>query len=401
LWLAACSLLSCARPKARPAPRWQPSEFLIGLRCAPPQKPQHYAQAAKAGFNTIVDCVGPDALDLAQRHGLKLTVARFGLDPATLSRAEGRRRVAKVIERFRDAPALWGYFLGDEVTEGQFAGYARVAEFVRERDPAHPFFLNLVSCDAWVGPALASADYAGYVDRFVRAVRPPLLTYSHYPFRATDDARFYFENLELMRRLAAAHDLPFCQTLRGSVWRGMQPLDEGKLRWQVYTSLAYGAKGIVWFSYWGAPEGSREGIVEPDGTPTERYRWIAALNAEVRALGPTLLRLRSVAVYHAGEVPIGTASLPPHGLVGSVEGGAFVVGLFEDEKAEPYVFVANKDYRREAKAKLVINRRCRSVVWLDPAKGDWRDMPARADQFETVLELPLPPGGGKLIRLGL
>jgi len=396
-------LASCfpARPRPTPEP-WQPHEFLIGLRGAPPPKSDAYAQAAAAGFNVIVDYVGPEALDLARRHGLKLMVAKIGLDLATFRQAEGRRAAAALIERFRAHPALGGYYLGDEAREADFADYARLADVVRERDSPRPFFLGLLPCDAFVGPALSTADYAGYLERFIATVSPALLTWAYHPFREKGEDRFYFENLELVRRAALAHDLPLCPTLRASVWRGMAPLGEGELRGQVYTALAYGAKGIAWFSYWGAPEGGRDGIVQPDGTLTERYRWVAALNAELRALGPTLLRLRSAEVCHTGDVPPGAARLPTHALVGSVEGGAFVVGLLDGGGThERYVMLASKDFRRGATATLTVNRPCRSIAWLDPSSGRWQDLPIRADRFQTAVEFPLPPGGGRLLRLTL
>lgn len=398
--ILALSLASCLRLGARPpAVPWQPSEFLIGLRSPPPAKAEAYALAAQAGFTTIVDSVGPDALGLARHNGLKLMVGKIGLDTATCSRAEGRRRTADQVERFRGHPALWGYFLGQEAREADFEALGRLADFVREHGQDKPFFLSLLPSDAFVGPALADADYVDYVERFLRAVRPPLLAWAGLPLRAGAPEGGYFENLEIIRRAALAHGIPFCAPLRGAVWPGMAPLGEGDLRWQVYTSLAYGARGVAWFSYWGAPDGGREGIVAPDGSPTERYRWVAALNAELRTLGPTLLRLRSTAVYHTGDVPPGATRLPAHGLVGSVEGGSFVVGLFDGDGC--CVLLASKDRQRDVTARMTIQRPCRSAVWLDPATGRWLDLPVRTDRFRTAIEFPLPPGGGRLLRLGL
>jgi len=402
LWLAACSLSSCARPHPAPAPAaWRPSEFLIALRGAPPPKPQHYAQAAQAGFNALAEPVGYDALDLARRYGLKLIAGPVGLDPQTLGDREGRRRVAEAIGRFRAHPALWGYAPTLAPSEANFADLARIADFVREHDPAHPLFVNLYPCDAWVGPVLPTADYVSYAERFVAAVRPALLSYACFPFREKEDGGFYYENLELIRRIALEHGLPFYPTLQGSSWSGMRPPGEGEVRWLAYTSLAYGAKGVVWFGYWGAPGGSRDGIVQPDGLETERYRWIAALNGELRVLGPVLLRLRSVGVWHTGPTPVGAARLPVHGLVGATEGGAFVVGEFAGAEGAHYVLIVNKDTHRDATAKLTINQPCRAVAWLEPVIGDWSEMATVADRFQTVTEFPLRPGGGRLIRLTL
>ena len=333
LCLAAWGLAGCSRPRpgGAPASTWRPGEFLIALRGAPPAKLEHYTPVAQASFNAIAGNVGPDALSLARRCGLKLIMGGTGLDAHTLSDRAGRRRVAGLLARFRDDPALWGYYyMAGEPREADLDAVAQVADFAREHDPAHPLFVTLLPSDAWVGPALATADYTGYLESFAAKVRPALLSHANFPFREKGDTGFYFENLEAVRRTALAHGLPFYPTLRGAVWSGMRRPTEGELRWLAYTSLAYGAKGVVWFGYWGAPGGGRDGIVQPDGLLTERYRWIATLNAELRALGPTLMRLRSTAVHHTGEVPVGGSRLPVHGLVGSAEGGSFVVGEFLD-----------------------------------------------------------------------
>jgi len=398
VWLAACGLTACARP--RPAQGWQPSEFLIALRGAPPPKPQLYAQVARAGFNVIGDGVGSDALDLARSHGLRVMLGQIGLDPRTLRDRGNVRGVAEAVRRFRTHPALWGYFVGDEMLESQLPDIVSLAAFARQHDPAHPLLISLLPCDAWVGPALATADYAGYVERFIASARPALLNFGHFPFREKADSEFYFENLELIRRAALAHGLPFCPTLQAASWPGMRPPTDGELRWLVYTSLAYGAKGVVWFRYWGAPAGSRQGIVEPDGLATERYKAVAALNAELRAIGPELMRLRSVAVWHTGATPVGATRLPVHGLVGAVEGGAFVVGEFDAGNGETQLLVVNRDYSRPAAARLTLNRPCRGLAWLDPALGRWADLAVTTDRFQTVAELPLPPGGGRLLRIG-
>ena len=66
---------------------------------------------------------------------------------------------------------------------------------------------------------------------------------------------------------------------------------------------------------------------------------------------------------------------------------------------EPHLLVVNKSHAREVVAKLTINQACESLVWFDPSRGDWLDVAAVADRFQTIIEFPLPPGGGRLLRL--
>jgi hypothetical protein len=341
----------------------------------------------------MMDDVGPDALDLAARHGLRLAVSRIGLDAGTFESIEGRRVAGELVARFRTHRGLWGYRLSDAVREQDAAGWGRVASLVREADPGHPFLASVLPADAWVGPALASGDYPGYLARFLQAVRPPVL---HVALDKGDGSLLY-ETLEHARRAALDHGLPLIVTLRRGAGREPTAKSEAELRAPLYAALAYGARAVVWPGYWGMGEG---GLVARDGTPSERLAWVAALNRELRTLGPELLRLRSAAVYHAGApVPRGTTALPARALVGAVEGGAFLVALFEDERRAPYVLLVNKDAAKEAKARLVVQRVCRAVEAFDVSDGRWKELPLKGERFETTTELPLRPGDGKLLRL--
>ena len=68
------------------------------------------------------------------------------------------------------------------------------------------------------------------------------------------------------------------------------------------------------------------------------------INAELKALGPTLLGLTSTNVYHIGsrlKVPSGAYGASLDALVPSTNSGHLVVGEFSDAKGNRYVLVAN------------------------------------------------------------
>ena len=65
-------------------------------------------------------------------------------------------------------------------------------------------------------------------------------------------------------------------------------------------SLAYGMKGILYFVYWPYPPLGKSAIVDMKGKPTRLYPIIKRLNGDIRAIGPTLLSLRSTGTYHSG-----------------------------------------------------------------------------------------------------
>ncbi|NQT52715.1 hypothetical protein HQ576_11715 [bacterium] len=385
LALVACGLPSCA-PRVAERRMWQPRGFIIGLHGAPPTKSEHYAAVRRAGFNLVLGHVGPDALDMARRHGLKLGVGRIGMDVQTFANVEGRQRALHLIEQARGHAALWGYHLGDGAHEKDFAAYRRLASFVRELDPKPPAFIGLHGAGAWLGPSLASGDYPGYLRRFVRQVRPELLCAS------LSEGGLAAETLEHLRRATCGRGLQFLVVIATGDGKARRPLGEATLRSQAYLSLAYGARGVVWSGLYASRRGG----------PANPYAAVATFNRELRALGPVLLRLECVGVYHAGsKVPRGASTIPARGLVGAAEGGELAVGVFEDDAARPHVMVVSRDTVGAANAKVTLQRVCRGVERFDVTTGRWQELAVEREQFTSTVEVPLRPGGGALLRLTL
>jgi hypothetical protein len=68
---------------------------------------------------------------------------------------------------------------------------------------------------------------------------------------------------------------------------------EAQLRWQVYRSLAYGAKGVLYFCYYTPPgaEFPKGGaIMGRAGRPTRHYDQAKRINAEIKNLGGFLMK---------------------------------------------------------------------------------------------------------------
>lgn len=392
LVLSCLVLASCAFP-GRPQAPWHLRRFVIAARGAPPPRHETYRQAAAAGIRVLGDEVGPEGLQVARATGLKLLVGRIGLDPTVLRDKTDRERVARTLAALRRERAVWGYLITRPALEPELKAVGLVAGFVRRHDPDHPLIVPLVPCDAFVGPALETPDYARYLERFFAAVEPAVLYSLHLPFRKLGPPALYFENLELMRKASPSRRVPFLVTIRCAEMPGMEPVAEARLRWLANTALAYGAKGVVWLGYYG-----RGGMVTPEGLETKAYRWVAALNRELEALGDQLLGLTSTAVYHVGEIPSGATRLPTHGLLGAVEGGEFLVGMFKDAEGRDYCLLINKSHERRAIARLTINRPCEAVHWYDPQGRRWEPMAAVVDRFQTRVEFPLLPGSARLLR---
>ena len=106
---------------------------------------------------------------------------------------------------------------------------------------------------------------------------------------------------------------------------------EVQLRWQAFTSIVYGAKGLLYFCYWNPSyqgstfptEGSIMAATGPNGTyaPTAHYAQAQKINANLLVYGGYLLHATSTAVLH---LPLGYTATDPSFTLGA---GAFVTGI--------------------------------------------------------------------------
>src|SRR5439155_20970210 len=142
--------------------------------------------------------------------------------------------------------------------------------------------------------------------QFVETVRPKLLSFDHYALVEAGERPGYFENLEVIRREALRAEVPFASILLATPHGAYRDPSEADLRWQVYTSLAYGARGILYFTYWTPRSDTwnfHNGILDEQGRRTAHYAQVRRINSELNALARTLVHLRSAGVYHAGGLP--------------------------------------------------------------------------------------------------
>lgn len=211
---------------AAPIVEWAPTEFPISYWCGPPLKggfvtPERFEEIKEAGMTYIVPegenrpTVADNLalLDTAHKVGMKAFIQDVRL-PHSLSEPDAQQRIHAVIKDYAKHPALLGYFLKDEPPTSKFKGFGEVVAFMRQHDPGHPIFINLLPNYA-TPKQLEAANYEEYVTRFLDEVRPFVLCYDHYHFamdKTTGQARdgvHFFPNLAIARRLAKARGIPF------------------------------------------------------------------------------------------------------------------------------------------------------------------------------------------------
>jgi len=170
--------------------------------------------------------------------------------------------------------------------------------------------------------------------------------------------------------------------------------------------LAYGARGIEYFTYFTPQRGNyRMGAVDHFGHRTSTWDAMRRVNAEIHALAPTLTRLHSVGVYHYPESPKFSQGLFSSKLVRFIHmvkdedqyvappvAARFLVGEFEDDGGHTFLMIVNKDLTYSFKFEIDFKRPVGTIQRINPYTG----LP---EPFEGEQNW-LAPGGGILLQLG-
>ena len=297
--VAACTLIGgIAMSQDAGRERFVQDRFAIGFWVDPPADetmPETYADIAAANFTLVLGAYASGApetrqrcLELCEQHGMATLLWTGGLEP----------------EELPEGPTLWGYCLKDEPNVNDFPELRERVDAIREARPGRLSYINLYPNYA-NEQQLGVPDYDEHVRRFVEEVGVDVLSMDHYPvIKPSGDSRgSYCSNLEVMRKYSLQKGIPFWNFFNTMPFGPHFDPTEADLRWQIYTSLAYGAKGVLYFCYWTPPGGEFPkggAIIARDGRKTRHYGQAQRINAEVKALGPTLMQLTSIGVRRLG-----------------------------------------------------------------------------------------------------
>ncbi len=348
--LSAMVFGAVARAQTGGVPLMKPEEFAVLPWGWTPGDRTALEGIRECGFN-LAGFTNIEHLDLVAEAGLKAIVSLPAIhadDAACALPAEEIGARARAAAQAVDGhPACFGYYLRDEPGAGAFPGLARWVQAVRDAAPGALPYINLFP--NYASPQqLGVATYAEYLDSYLATVRPPFLSYDHYALMADGSLRAgYFQNLEAVRAAALGHRLPFWNiVLANAHFHYAEPTPAG-FRFQLYTTLAYGARGISYFTYFAPAVGNyRLAPVDQFGHPTPTWEMLRNVNLQLHRLGPTYITLESVNVFHHPTVPEGCRGLDSSRHLSAVNGGELLVGEFEGPGGRPYVLVVNKDLHR-------------------------------------------------------
>jgi len=398
-WALAAPAQSIYTAQAAPA-----RDFPVMAWGSSPADPEQLVGMKEAGLNISGFCRA-EHVDRVHAAGLSCFVSDKrinGYDFAKLPPEEEiRRQIAAVRKEVDHSPAVIGFYLRDEPEVGLMPGLGKVAALLREALPDKLPYVNLFP-NRVPAARLGTDSYESYVRMLVKSVGQPFLSYDNYSLVEGEMLDGFFTNLEIIRRLALELDVPFWNCILANAhFNYMEPSD-ATFNIQVYSTLAYGGRGIQYFTYFTPQVGNyRLGAVDQFGNRTPTWGMLRRINNQIHALAPSLRKLRSTGVYHYPDAPEQCRPLSESRLIEAVEltqrlvrrpaGGRFLVGEFEDEAKRPYFLVVNKDLENSFRFRVVLKKADGKLFRVSPYSG-------KEEPFGREMDW-LGPGAGVLFRI--
>lgn len=243
-------------------------------------------------------------------------------------------------------------------------------------------------------------SYADYVYRWSN-LRPDFLMYDYYPFKS--DGSFgsnYYSDMEIVRIMSMSAQIPFWTYIQScSIPNDLRIPNANEIRYQIYTSLAYGCKGYSYFLYWTPTSGITNGLVSNNGMiNTTLYNAARDTNAEVQKLGSALLSLNSQAVYHTGSLAAGTTVLPSSFFFKPTDTALpMIIGYFTNNAGRKFIMAVNRDFSSSRTITFTLNPKPSAITEISKSTGS--EISTNYNSGTGLVSASFAPGEGKLFAL--
>jgi hypothetical protein len=399
--------------------------YPVGLWVAPPPHETtnaRYAEIAEAGFTFVIGIDGcggfcqPGETTTPDNAPLLNAAAANGLQALVFDKRVGhiqnypqdqwRDIIATTLREYQKFPAFAGFDIRDEPHASAFEQIGVVNRVLRDLDPRVLGYVNLF-------PTYASADQLGtptyeeHLDRYVTEAVPDVISFDHYALLGPSPAvrADYFHNWVLVRRQALRSGLPSWVFILACSHYGYRLPTQAELLWQINVSLAYGCKGIQYFTYWTPPlDGFYEALVSVDGQLTPLYYAAEQINnGHLQPVGRQLLPLISESVAHFGEAepPMSVDVFEGDYWVSSASGSAAILSRFADRQDPDrrWLLVVNRAFDAAASTSLTLDRRVDAVFEYQPAHDRFTAVRPDSHGRPRTLSVETEPGASRLYRL--
>ena len=329
-------------------------------------------------------------LDKCQEYGMKLILRDERTSFRTfqrLGKEEFKKGVLNAYNDFGKHPATFGFFVGDEPGVTEYADYIETVKIVMEIAPELTPFANLVpywggGSDFDMFAGWKEEKHTEIVENFLSKTKIPLLGYDQYSQCLNDHANqecginSYFYVLDNYNAITKKHDIPFYASLIACGHWDYRSPTEDDIRWQIYTAISHGARGIIWFhlyqydagtSYVNLPIIGKERLTSPTYDMIKRQQYV--FDCYYREI---LDKVYVTEVYHAGHIYDPRKRFCSDEYILDVNGKysypTIITYYNEYDSQEKWVSFVNASQRSSNKLTVKMQNGKEHVFWLAPGE---------------------------------
>ena len=351
---------------------------------------------ANAGFNNIqlqysLDVANYDdnmtIIGMAQKAGIGVTVNEKDWGWGFITNWSDEE-ITAAAQKYSHIPGVIGYFLVDEPMSSVQASFYHCFKAFRDAMPEADVHMNFLPDLAGM-KELMQSEAAPYVEYLMWDA------YIYPNVGVRDNALFTCSNN--VRLLGLKYGVKTAQYIQSCGFNGAFRRPNGdEIRYNVNAALAYGNKQIAYFTYRkpaDVGEVFTDAIVKEDGTKTDLYEDVAGINNAALQLGPTLMSVEALEVYHTGEESGVNNPLPENFFLQptSSSGRGLIISYMKNlDTNQNYVMLVNRDYVNAATVSFTVDEAAGALQYVSQEDGNLKAL--------TGNSVELVPGGCILIK---
>ena len=315
--------------------------------------PEFYEEMKECGFTIAGFASNDEQVAAAKQAGMQVIIWHRDITAVDFRHPDPdgwREKVKAVVDKYADEPAVWGYYVKDEPELDEMEGVALMTQLVRELAPGKEPYANLYPPSAnpkhW-----APLDFEGYVEKAMKEFASQSVGYDQYVFYEDGNIRETMQKgykVSREKALATGKDWWYCGLSIAHRTYAVPTFPQ--LNMAAFSALAYGAKGLAWFTYLDTcMQGWHDAPLNAYGERTPTWWALKRVNRDIQGLAPILNHLKSDRVYHFGDTVPGSSERlnGPDGeslISGMLLSSHWLIGEFtHDETGDRYLIVVNKD----------------------------------------------------------
>lgn len=296
-----------------------------------------------------------------------------------------------LIKTFKDIPNFAGWKFWDEPHFDDLVLLKENYDLLFKECPDKLIYVNLagITNKTFTGPY---TDFTEFLEYLNELIKPEIWSYDFYPITKREgkyvvDYNTFYNDLEVFSAISKNTRQPFwayCESAQMKFTNNpvqFPSTNEAFLRFVAFSSLAYGAQGIVYWTYAQRKSTGQEiylsALINLDGTKTPAWYAAKKVNAEIKKYNNIFYGCDVKEVRHTGDkIYKGTRKLSgefgPFKMIRSKEDGVMV--SYIENNGSKYIVIVNRDVFNKQKISLELKAN-KNVVDISSSKNreySWR-----------------------------